>query len=100
MEKAKHSVEFEAEVGGDGKVHFSRAVAGELSLVRGAKVTVRIVGGVLSKKLTARNVSNEEIERIGKVQFEDREHIVRFLSSEGKLSDNNAFRKRIEGFAA
>ncbi len=40
-------------------------------------------------------MSNEEIERIGKVQFEDREHIVRFLSSEGKLSDNNAFRKRM-----
>jgi len=100
MEKAKHSVAFEAEVDGDGRVQFSRAVAGELSLARGSKVTVRIVGGVLSKGLNARNVSEEEIERIGKVQFEDREHVVKFLSSEGMLSGNNAFRKRIKGFAA
>jgi hypothetical protein len=100
MEKAKHSVEFEAEVDGDGRVHFSRAVASELSLPRGSKVTVRIVGGVLSKTLTARNVSDEEIERIGKLQFEDREHVVRFLLSEGMLSDSNALRKRVKGFAA
>jgi len=100
MEKAKHSVEFEAEVDGDGRVHFSRAVASELSLQRGSKVTVRIVGGVLSDGLSARNVTDEEIERIGKVQFEDREHVVRFLSSEGMLSDNGAFRRRVKGFAA
>ena len=100
MEKAKHSVEFEAEVDRDGKVQFSRNVAGELSLSHGSKVTVRIVGGVLSKGLTARNVSDEEIERIGKIQFEDREHVVRFLLSEGKLSSNGALRKRIQGFVA
>ncbi len=100
MEKAKHSVEFEAEVDGDGRVHFSRPVASELSLPRGSKVTVRIVGGVLSKELTARKVTDEEIERIGKVQFEDREHVVKFLSSEGTLSDNSAFRRRVKGFAA
>ena len=100
MEKAKHSVEFEAEVDGQGRVHFSRAVAGELALAPGSKVTVRIAGGVLSKKLTARNVSDEEIERIGKVQFEDREHVVRFLLSEGTLSGSNAFRRRIKGAAA
>ena len=100
MEKARHSVEFEAEVDEDGRVHFSRAVAGELSLAAGSKVTVRIVGGVLSKRLAARNVTDEEIERIGKVQFEDREHIVRFLSSEGLLCGNNGFRKRSRGFAA
>jgi len=97
MEKAKHSVEFEAEIGNDGKVHFSRAVGGELSLTPGDKVTVRIVGGVLSKGLAARNVSDEEIERIGTLQFEDREHVVRFLSSEGMLSRNSAFRKRAKG---
>ncbi len=100
MEKAKHSVEFEAEIDGEGKVQFSRSVAGELSLPRGSKVTVRIVGGVLSKGLTARNVSDEEIERIGKIQFEDREHVVKFLLSGGKLSNNNALRKRLQGFTA
>lgn len=97
MEKAKHSIEFEAEIDGEGRVQFSRFVAGELSLSRGSKVAVRIVGGVLSKGLTARNVSDEEIERIGKVQFEDREHVVRFLSSEGMLSSSSAFRRRVKG---
>jgi len=100
MEKAKHSVEFEAEVDRDGKVQFSRAVGAELSLLRGSRVTVRIVGGVLSKGLTARNVSDEEIEQIGKMQFEDREHVVRFLLSEGKLSNNNGLKNRIKGLAA
>jgi len=98
MEKAKHSVEFEAEIGSDGNVHFSRAVGGELSLRPGDRVTVRIVGGVLSKGLAARNVSDEEIERIGTIQFEDREHVVRFLSSEGVLSRNQGFRRRAKGF--
>lgn len=100
MEKAKHSIEFEAEVGGEGKVHFSRTVARELHLKKGARVTVRIIGGVLSKELTARNVSDEEIERIGRMQFEDREHVVKFLSSEGALSNDRAFRKRAKGLAA
>jgi hypothetical protein len=98
MEKAKHSVEFGAEIKNDGTVHFSRAVGGELSLKPGDKVTVRIIGGVLSKGLAARNVSDEEIERIGTLQFEDREHVVRFLSSEGTLSRVGAFRKRAKGF--
>ena len=100
MEKARHSVEFEYEIDGDGKVQFSRSIAHELQLKEGSKVTVRIVGGVLSKDLTARDVSNEEVERIGSVQFEDREHVVRFLRSEGTLKSNGRFRKRTKGRTA
>ena len=66
----------------------------------GAKVTVRIFGGVLSEALTARQVSDEEIERIGNLQFEDREHVVRFLLSEGRLSKDRAFLTRLKGLAA
>lgn len=94
MEKAKHSVEFKTEIDREGKVQFSRAVAHELYLKEGSSVTVRIIGGVLSKKLTARDVSDEEVERIGTIQFEDREHVVRFLRSEGALVRNTRFRKR------
>jgi hypothetical protein len=100
MEKAKHSVEFEAEVDGEGRVHFSRSVTNDLRLSRGAKVTVRIVAGVLSRELTARNVSDEEIERIGNVQLEDRDQVVKFLMSEGILAKDRAFKKRMKGFAA
>ena len=97
MEKAKHSVEFEAEIDNEGRVHFTRSVAGYLQVARGAKVTVRIVGGVLSRELSARNVTDEEIERIGNVQLEDRDQVVKFLSSEGALAKDRAFRKRTKG---
>ena len=97
MEKAKHSVAFEAEVEEGGRVHFSRAIGGALQLRQGAKVTVHIVGGVLSRELAARNVTDEEIERIGTVQFEDREHVVKFLRSEGALAGSRGFRKRAKG---
>jgi hypothetical protein len=100
VEKAKHSVEFEAEIDREGRVQFSRAVAHELQLKEGSKVTVRIIGGVLSKELTARDVSVEEVERIGTIQFEDREHVVRFLRSEGALVSNRRFRKRARGNTA
>lgn len=84
MEKAKHSVQFEAEVGRDGKISFSKFVR-ELQLKPGAKVTINIFGGVMSERLTELHVTEEEIERIGKIQFEDREHVMTFLSSQGVL---------------
>lgn len=100
MEKAKHSVEFEAEINREGRVQFSRTVAHELQLKQGSKVTVRIIGGVLSKELTARGVSADEVEHIGTIQFEDREHVVRFLRSEGALVNNRRFRTRARGSTA
>ena len=97
MEKAKHSIAFEAEIDGNGRVQFSQTVAGELQLKAGAKVTVNITGGVLSKELAARGVSNEEIERIGNVQLEDRQQVVKFLLSEGSLSRSRSFKARVKG---
>jgi hypothetical protein len=88
MEKAKHSIRFEAEVDKYGKISFSRSVD-DLHLKPGMKVTVNIFGGILSDTLTKLNVTEEEIERIGKVQFEDREHVMTFLSSQGTLKGNN-----------
>ncbi|MDE3057725.1 MAG: hypothetical protein KGJ59_07200 [Bacteroidota bacterium] len=99
MESAKHKIEFEVEVDEHGRVQFSREIASEFHLHRGDKATVRIVGGVLSKELTARNVTDEEIETISSVQYEDREHVVRFLKSQGMLASDSAFRKRIQGTA-
>jgi len=84
MEKAKHSIQFQSEVDSEGKISFSKSV-NELQLKPGAKVTVNIFGGVLSDRLTKLNVTEEEIERIGKTQLEDREHVMTFLSSQGTL---------------
>lgn len=84
MEKPKHSIQFEAVVDNEGKVSFSRSVE-DLGLKPGSKVTVNIFGGVLSERLTDLGVTEEEIERIGDRQLEDREHVMTFLASQGVL---------------
>lgn len=95
MEKAKHSIQFEAEVDGNGKVSFSKPVF-ELQLKPGEKVTVNIFGGVLSGQLTKLNVTEEEIEQIGKTQLEDRQHVMTFLASQGSMSKNKNFAGRMK----
>ncbi|MFA6455432.1 MAG: hypothetical protein WCW40_01325 [Bacteroidota bacterium] len=95
MEKAKHSIRFEAEVGADGTVSFSKQ-ASALQLKPGTKVTVNIFGGVLSERLSALNVTEWEIERIGNTQFEDRDHVMTFLASQGVLCKNKGFLRRFE----
>lgn len=95
MEKAKHSVQFQAEVDTKGNVKFSKPVS-DLQLKPGAKVTVNIFGGVLSDRLSKLNVTEEEIEQIGKVQYEDREHVMSFLSSQGEFSGNTNFANRFK----
>jgi hypothetical protein len=93
MEKAKHSVQFEAEIGSDGILRFEKSLDA-LKLQSGSKVTVTIVGGVFSKKLTTLGVTENEIEMIGTMQLEERENIVRFLSSQGVMKNNTSFIQR------
>ena len=95
MEKAKHSVQFQAEIDITGKVSFSKPVF-ELQLKPGEKVTVNIFGGVISKQLTKLNVTEEEIEQIGKTQLEDRQHVMTFLASQSSLSKNKSFVGRMK----
>lgn len=90
MEKAKHSVRFEAEVDESGRVSFTKAVP-DLQLKPGTKVTVNIFGGVVSGTLNALGVTEEEIERIGDVQLEDREHVMSFLAVQGALCGKKRF---------
>lgn len=99
MEKAKHSVRFQAEVDENGRVNFSRTVP-ELRQRAGSKVTVKIFGGVLSKKLTQLDVTEEEMELIGDVQLEDREHVMSFLTAQGSLKANKGFRQRLKRMSA
>lgn len=95
MEKAKHSIQFEAEVDGNGNVSFSKPVF-ELQLKPGEKVTVNIFGGVVSKRLSKLNVTEAEIELIGKTQLEDRQHVMTFLASQGVLNKSNSFSARMK----
>ena len=99
MEKAKHSVQFEAEVDAKGQVSFTKPVH-NLQLKPGAKVTVNIFGGVLSHALTKLNVTETEIEQIGNMQYEDREHVMTFLAAQGTLSANKHFAERVQRMSA
>ncbi len=68
------------------------------------KVHVRLTPVHLNSQLKNRGVSEEEVEHLGAVQLEPREQVVKFLLSEGALSNNAAFckraRKEIRGSAA
>lgn len=94
MEKPKHSIRFEAEVDGDGTVSISKSVR-DLQVKPGARVTVTVFGGVLSERLSALGVTEEEIERIGNMQLEDREHVVTFLSSQGVLKKSSVTKRLV-----
>lgn len=92
MEKARHSIRFEARIDRQGMVNLSKHVDA-LQLPSGSAVTVKIFGGSLSKRLTALGVTDEEIEQIGERQLEDREHVESFLSSQGALR-KSGYQKR------
>lgn len=94
MEKAKHSIQFEAEVDNEGKISFSRSVE-DLRLKPGSKVTVNIFGGVISERLTKLGVTEKEIERIGNAQLEDREHVMTFLASQGVLKKSSIKKRSV-----
>lgn len=95
MEKAKHSIRFEAVVDDDGTVSFVKRV-GELRLKPGSSVTVRIFGGAISKRLKSLKVTDEEIEQIGRLQYEDRENVVSFLSAQGVLAKSGFARRTVK----
>ena len=56
---------------------------------------VRLTAKALSAELKASNVSEAEIERIGSLQLESRDQVVKFLLSEGALVKSGG-RKRMQ----
>ena len=98
MERSYPSIEFEAEVLPDGTIKIPTPLLKSLTGVK--EVTIRLTEGVVSKKLRRRSVTEEEIARIAGMQLEQREHVVRFLESEGALAGSQAFSKRAIPFKA
>jgi hypothetical protein len=78
----------------DGRLKIPKEVLKRLNIEGSRKIHLRITKGVLSDSLRRNNVTDDEIDRIATVQFEPRENVVRFLSSESKLSGSRAFRQR------
>ena len=87
------SVEFETILDQSGKIVVPQSVLKEFGKHSGA-IHVRLTAKALSSELKASNVSEEEIERIGSLQLESRDQVVKFLLSEGALVKSG--RKRMQ----
>lgn len=93
MSAHRNSVEFETILDRSGKIVVPERVFEEFGRIGGA-IHVRLSVKVISSELNARNVSEEEIERIASIQRESRDQVVKFLLSEGILK-NTAGRKKM-----
>ena len=94
MEKDRQSIEFEATVTKDGALMVPPSILERFLLKQGSIVHVRMTARRLSKRLKERTVTEEEVERIGGLQLEPRESVIRFLTAEGSLASGSSFRKR------
>lgn len=90
----RSSVEFETILDQSGKIVVPEGVSKEFRKYSGA-IHVRLTAKAISSELKARDVSEEEIERIGSIQLESRDQVVRFLLSEGALMKGGG-RKRMQ----
>jgi len=93
----KRAVEFDAEIGADGKIDVPPDVLA--SVGRGSRVRVRLVSAALASALGARGVAAGEVERIAGLQKETHEQVLAFLLSEGALARSGRNRRRRHGRA-
>lgn len=94
VENRTFSVQFEGSIGEDGRIPVPAEFLERLQDAALAKIHVRLTGNRLHGALKQRQVSEEEIEAIGKLQLESRDQVVRFLLSEGSLSSRTKSRSR------
>lgn len=92
-ESPRESVEFEGAIDRKGRITVPSHIIREFGK-RGGRVHVRLTTNTISAGLRERDVSEREIERIGAMQLESREQVVKFLLSEGALQKKNPGRMR------
>jgi dephospho-CoA kinase len=63
----------------------------------GRTVYVRLTSEEISSRLKKNGVTEEEMERIARVQLESREQVTKFLLAEGALKNSAAFVRRAKG---
>ncbi len=85
------AVEFEADLTAGGTLNVPPEIARRIGAGR---VTVRLTPGGIGVGLRGRRVTEEEIERIVVTQFEQRDHVIEFLRSEGGLARSEKFSER------
>jgi hypothetical protein len=87
----KGSEETEIQVEKDGTALLPAAFLGGLRIRPGSKVRVRVTSRSVDRRLLSRGVTEEEIEAIGALQFEQWASVVSSLSNEGALSGGRVF---------
>ena len=90
--KQDRSVEFDATVDEWGKITVPEGMARAFRK-RPEAVHVWLTTHAFSDELRKRDVNEAEIDRIGKVQLETREQVVKFLLSEGILRRSGMTRR-------
>jgi bifunctional DNA-binding transcriptional regulator/antitoxin component of YhaV-PrlF toxin-antitoxin module len=88
------SLEYEAIVDEEGKIVIPASVVEQVGAGKKAVVHVCLTEKNLSNALKEKNVSEEEIEAIARIQLESRDQVVKFLLSEGTLAKHVSFRSR------
>jgi len=94
MEHDRKSVEFDSIIDNEGKITVPSSLLDQFRKRSPAKLRVRLSGHVIAAELTRKNVSEEEIERVGALQLESRDQVVKFLLSELALQGNKRFKRR------
>ncbi len=94
MEHKSASNEFHALIDDDGRITVPTELAKQFA---GRKLHVRLHEEEISSGLREKAVTEDEIERIERVQRDSREQIVKFLLSEGLLKRDMAFVRRAQG---
>lgn len=91
MEHKHASNEFDALIDDDGRITVPAEMAKQFA---GRRLHVRLHREEISAGLRKKDVTEDEVERIARVQLESREQVVKFLLSEGGLKRDAAFIRR------
>ncbi len=90
-------LDFEAVIGGDGRIEVPGEVLHRLPANRPSRVRVRLMPAVLAAALERKNVTVEEVERIASVQLESQQQVISFLLAEGTLAGGGGAHHREKG---
>jgi hypothetical protein len=93
MDQVGTIVEFDGIIDPRGRISVPQPVLERFRGGAGGKVRVRLTLHRIASELKRRSVTEDEIDRIARVQLETRDQVVRFLFSEGALG-KTGFRAR------
>jgi hypothetical protein len=95
MDQDSTIMEFDGIIDPNGRIPVPQPVLERLR--GGRKVRVRLTLHRIVSELKRRSVTEDEIDRIARVQLETRDQVVRFLFSEGALGKTGFWPRSVKG---